>query len=147
MGAVVMASWFDTDFYAEDEARLDARLEAEAAAGVAAASVETCVRCGNGPVAPVDEVRDNLCDNNLCEVCLDYQAAIDRYYRELGTITNRARRSDQTAEVIGEPGVELAALEDALNNALIDVRILRGHVHLWGRGDDYCRICGADGRA
>jgi hypothetical protein len=39
----------------------------------------------------------------------------------------------------------LGELEDQLSAALEEVKAMRRHVHDWGE-DDYCVVCGADGR-
>lgn len=69
----------------------------------------------------------------------------DRYESELC-------RSAQSADLAGEEPPYQAALADIdrtigfLKHYRAEIQRLAGHTHRWN-GDDYCSICGADGRA
>lgn len=72
------------------------------------------------------------------------------YRNRLSDIVSDAVRSQEYWDLGGlsdsDGPAPLAALETALLAALADVRELRAHAHVWGE-NDYCSICGADGRA
>jgi hypothetical protein len=74
--------------------------------------------------------------------------AIGRWVNELDLIIGRATREHEYWDLGGIfEGIDpLEALTKALQCALKDVRSLRRHQHEWGE-DDYCVICGRDGRA
>lgn len=57
-----------------------------------------------------------------------------------------ASRAREYADIAGEEDDSFQLLEDQLQSALVEVRSVRHHQHEWNE-DDYCDICGADGRA
>lgn len=57
-----------------------------------------------------------------------------------------ATKSDETADLAGEPGYALLDILYTLEAAKEDVNELIGHEHVWGE-NDFCSKCGADGRA
>jgi len=70
------------------------------------------------------------------------------------TDINRVCRSAEHAELAGECGAAVydAAIVDAeaeimyLKQYIADLKELRTHEHQWD-SNDYCTLCGADGRA
>lgn len=69
-----------------------------------------------------------------------------RDYLEISPLITKAGKREQYWELGGHDGPEpLECLERALQRALDEVRELRGHEHQWNE-DDYCDICGRDGR-
>ena len=76
-----------------------------------------------------------------------HRAAVDHdLYFEIKARARRAVKSDEYANLAGEPGHALDELLEALVAATEFVRELVTHDHQWGE-NDYCSTCGADGRA
>ena len=67
-------------------------------------------------------------------------------YFEIKAAARKACKSDEYADLAGEPGTALRDLRDNLKAGLEHVEFLLGHTHQWN-DNDYCSICGADGRA
>lgn len=57
-----------------------------------------------------------------------------------------ANHEAQMADLAGEEDTSFQYLEDQLKAALSEVQRVRHHAHAWNE-NDYCDICGADGRA
>lgn len=78
----------------------------------------------------------------------------DQVYHDAQRFISEAARSAQYAELAGEPTsvvykdkkAEIGRAILALKRAHAELTELEGHSHKWG-SDDYCSICGADGRA
>lgn len=70
----------------------------------------------------------------------------ERYRYVLDDLVRKAMKSDQWADLAGEPALSLLALRVALKDAVKHAESLRTHRHEWDN-NDYCMICGADGRA
>jgi hypothetical protein len=67
-------------------------------------------------------------------------------YFEIKAAIRRAIREDENASLADEPATALHDLHAILTSAAEDVRELLDHSHQWNE-NDYCSICGADGRA
>ena len=98
-----------------------------------------------------DAEMDNMRRDRAEELRQEYkemeQAAIDRYALELWPLVSKATRDDEYYYLGGCDGPRpLYALQKALQQALADVRRIRYHQHQWN-DNDYCDICGNDGRA
>lgn len=107
------------------------------------------------PEAPgPDDEPDTCSDHGLPlhaddETCPEVQLQLeeDRIFAEtLRPLINQARKSDDYADLAGEPAPALAALKGALQRAIDAITVIVSHEHDWS-DNDYCRVCGADGRA
>lgn len=74
-------------------------------------------------------------------------ATSDLYF-EIKAAIRKASQSDQYAYEIGEHelATALTELRSDLVQAIADIDTIRNHTHQWNE-NDYCSICGADGRA
>lgn len=99
-------------------------------------SADRCSDCGGSLHA----------DDETCPETQRELETIRLFGDELRPLIDRASKSDETADLHGETGVALLALSDALQQALDVVKIRQNHDHQWN-DNDYCRVCGADGRA
>ena len=70
----------------------------------------------------------------------------DSYYELLMPLVTDAKRHVEGADLAGSPINAYKALREALQATLREVDALDGHIHQWNQ-DDYCDLCGADGRA
>jgi hypothetical protein len=78
---------------------------------------------------------------------LTERAALNQeLYFEIRAAIRKATKSDEYADLASEPGYALRDILYTLEAAKEDVRELLGHEHQWNE-NDYCSICGADGRA
>jgi hypothetical protein len=60
-------------------------------------------------------------------------------------IMTRVKRHYQTAELVGEDNNIAEAIAE-LEALIVELRVLQTHEHQWD-SEDYCYICGSDGRA
>jgi len=101
-----------------------------------------CERCG----LDYDPINPDY--PHPCPACRARQRAIlnplkDAIHEALGKL----RREYVSADMAGErPSCTYEDLKADLEDAVGLVRITRDHAHDWNE-DDYCNVCGADGRA
>lgn len=75
------------------------------------------------------------------------KVAAEQYLDRLIPMIRAAERDDELAGQADAPAIELIALERAFREAARRARARRqSHDHTWNE-DDYCSVCGADGRA
>lgn len=71
-------------------------------------------------------------------------------YNIIQDLINRAKRDAEAYDLAGLTVEEGTHPYDHLirlfKDAIVEVNILKGHVHKWNE-NGYCMICGADGRA
>ena len=71
---------------------------------------------------------------------------VEGFYFEIKAAARKACKSDEYAYLAGEEGTALRDLREEVAEGLKHIDALLTHTHEWDCYD-YCRLCGADGRA
>lgn len=74
------------------------------------------------------------------------EAAIEWHAVNLRAQLRVAISSDNYADISGEPALEVRAFRAAAELVAREAAEIAAHAHDWNERD-YCRVCGADGRA
>jgi hypothetical protein len=78
---------------------------------------------------------------------MEQQELTEYYFSEyLRPLIRKATKSDEYASLAGEDAIALKAFNSALSRAMTEVTELIIHEHDWN-DNDYCNVCGTDGRA